>query len=105
MLNFNLSIMSKKEKSKPNNSAQKSGDFNYLFLGTIILSFAGVSFGNFLVDPSDIFRHNQPFNLTLNKTEKNNYDRLYQTIDVINIKPERIIIGSSRVKQGVVIPM
>ncbi|MDJ0843429.1 MAG: hypothetical protein QNJ08_04245, partial [Crocosphaera sp.] len=77
---------------------QKSGSFNYLFLATIILSFAGVSFGNFLVDPYDIFRHNQPFNLTLNKTEKNNHDRLYKTIDVINIKPEIIIIGSSRVK-------
>ncbi len=100
MLNFNFKINSHQEKSKSTNIVQKSASFNYLFLGTILLSFAGISFGTFLVDPYDLFRHNKPFDVQLQKTEKINHDRLYKTIDVINIKPEIILIGSSRVKQG-----
>ncbi|MGK7954363.1 MAG: hypothetical protein AB4063_03725 [Crocosphaera sp.] len=55
---------------------------------------------NFSIDPYDIYRHNQPFESRLSKPEKVKHDRLYKTLDVINIKPEIILIGSSRVKQG-----
>ncbi|MDJ0601544.1 MAG: hypothetical protein QNJ37_22200 [Crocosphaera sp.] len=100
MLNFNSGVASSQTKSKLSNTVQKSASFNYFFLGTVLLSIAGISFANFSIDPYDLFRHNQPFDLKLDKTEKINHDRLYKTLDVIHIKPEIILIGSSRVKQG-----
>ncbi|WP_107667513.1 hypothetical protein [Cyanothece sp. BG0011] len=100
MLNFNREITFHKKKSKLTNHVQKATSFNYLFFGTLLLGITGISLGNFLIDPYDIFRHNNPVDLKLRKPEKIEQDRLYKTIDVINIKPEIILIGSSRVKQG-----
>lgn len=100
MLNFNLEITSHQKKRKLDNTVQKAASFNYLFFGTILLGIGCISFGNFVIDPYDIFRHNNLFELQLRKPEKIEQDRLYKTIDVINIKPEILLIGSSRVKQG-----
>ncbi|MEL4893863.1 hypothetical protein [Crocosphaera sp. Alani8] len=100
MLNFNSQIALAKKRLKPNSLDKKYTSFNCFFLGTLVLSVTGIVLGNFLVDPYDVFRHNKPFDLKLQKTEKIEQDRLYKTTDVINLKPEIILIGSSRVKQG-----
>ncbi|MGB5594874.1 MAG: hypothetical protein WBM32_15720 [Crocosphaera sp.] len=100
MINFNLRLTSTQKKSKAANLVKKTSQFNYLLLGTIALSSLGISLGNYLIDPYDIFRYNNIFYLKLIKPEKLSYDRLFKTIDIININPEIIIIGSSRAKQG-----
>ena len=79
---------------------RKTVSFNYLFLTTVILSISGISLANFVVDPYDIFRHNQPFKSPLTKPEKLDHGRLYKAIDIINLKPNIILLGSSRMKQG-----
>ena len=101
MINFNLGTTSNDKKQKPINIVQKSASFNCWLLGTILLAISGISLANFLIDPYDIYRHNQPFELTLVKPEKSNHDRLYKTIDIINLKPNIILLGSSRMKQGI----
>ena len=100
MLKFNLGITSQKNQSKAIKIRQKYSSFNYLFLGTIVLSISGISLANFLIDPYDIFRHNKLWESNLTKPEKSNQDRLYKTIDIINIKPDIILLGSSRLKQS-----
>jgi hypothetical protein len=100
MINFNLRFASSQKKSKKANLVKKTSQFNYLLLGTIALSSLGISFGNYLIDPYDIFRYHKFVDVKLIKPEKLSYDRLFKTIDIINIKPEIIILGSSRAKQG-----
>ena len=85
MLKFNLGITSQKNQSKAIKIRQKYSSFNYLFLGTIVLSISGISLANFSIDPYDIFRHNKLWESNLTKPEKSNQDRLYKTIDIINI--------------------
>lgn len=100
MSNLTLEKKQNKKRAKSLKVVKKSASFNCFFLGTILLSVAGISLGNFIVDPYDIFRHNQPFESPLIKPEKSNHGRLYKTIDIINIKPNVILLGSSRMKQG-----
>ena len=100
MLNFNFNITANPDQSKPINSVKKYARFNYFLLGTIFVSLASMSSFNFIVDPYDIFRHNQWWELNLTKPEKLSHDRLYKTIDIIHLKPEIILLGSSRMKQG-----
>ncbi|MGK7938879.1 MAG: hypothetical protein AB4062_01705 [Crocosphaera sp.] len=100
MLNFKFNIKSQTDQSKPINLVKKYTRFNYFILGTIFVSLTSISLFNFLVDPYDIFRHNHWWELNLTKPEKPKHDRLYKTIDIIHLKPEIILLGSSRMKQG-----
>ncbi|MEA5509117.1 hypothetical protein VB715_05005 [Crocosphaera sp. UHCC 0190] len=97
---FSRSETSLKQKKGKALTWNTYSQFNLLFLSTLMLSLTGVSLVNFIVDPYDIFRYHNPLEAKLVKPEKLNYDRLYKTIDIINIKPEVIILGSSRAKQG-----
>lgn len=79
----------------------KYRQFNLLLLLFTSLPIVTVSGVNWLVDPYQVF--NTPNFLGINhiKPEKDNNDRLYKALDIIRLKPKTIIVGSSRVKQGI----
>lgn len=75
--------------------------FNYWFFIFIFIPLLGVALFNYIIDPYDIF--NRPYfgKINHNKIEKDNNDRLFKAIDIIRIKPITVLLGSSRIKQGI----
>jgi hypothetical protein len=86
---------------KPNKELNCHQLFNLLFLGSILSSLTLVGLFNFLVNPYGIFQSPLIPKFNVYKIEKENYDRLYKTADVIRLKPKTIILGSSRAKRGI----
>ncbi len=92
------------KKNKPISNIRSNSTFqfyNVFLLIAISLPIVSVGFVNWLIDPQDVF--NTPDYLGVNniKPNKNNNDRLFKAVDITRIKPEIIIIGSSRTKQGI----
>ena len=75
--------------------------FNLIYLSFILVSMLGVGLFNYIIDPYGIF--NQFYLTKLNdiKPKKDDNDRLFKAVDIINLRPTTVIIGSSRTKQGI----
>ncbi|MEA5536053.1 hypothetical protein [Crocosphaera sp. XPORK-15E] len=97
---FSRSETSLKQKKGKGLTWNTYSHFNVLFFSTLMLSLTGISLVNFLFDPYDIFKYYNPIEPKLVKPEKLSHDRLFKAIDVINLQPEIIFLGSSRTKQG-----
>ncbi|MGY6530727.1 MAG: hypothetical protein ACXITR_12465 [Cyanobacterium sp.] len=75
----------------------------FIWLFFTFLSFSMISVGsfNYLINPYGIFNHDLLSNFNHEKPRKDNNDRLFKAIEIINIKPDVVMIGSSRIKQGI----
>jgi len=75
--------------------------FNLLFGFSIAVPLLMVSGFNFLIDPYGVY--NEFFilrELNYYKPKKEDNDRLYKSIEILHLKPNTILLGSSRVKRG-----
>lgn len=75
--------------------------YNYCLLGITAIPIMTVGLINWLVDPQDIFKTPNYWNINHEKITKDRNDRLYKAVDVVRLQPDIIIIGSSRTKQGI----
>jgi len=74
--------------------------FIWLFFTFLSSSMITVGGFNYLINPYGIFNHDLLSNLNHEKPRKDNNDRLFKAVEIINIKPDVVMIGSSRIKQG-----
>ncbi|WP_413175095.1 hypothetical protein [Anabaena azotica] len=74
--------------------------FNKWFLMSIAISILMVVSINFVVDPYGIYKTPNFLGINHVKPKKQFNDRLYKTIDIQQIKPLVVFLGSSRTKQG-----
>lgn len=86
-------------KQKKPSVTKKYKRFNLWFLGAVAVPTLSVGIFNFVIDPYDIFP-SPDIAINQAKPLKDNNDRLFKAIDVINLKPKTVFIGSSRTKQG-----
>ena len=79
----------------------KYKNFSLIFLSTISLLMLTVGLFNYVIDPYGVF--NAFYLPKFNDVKKNKpyNDHLYKPLDIIRIKPKTIIMGTSKVKQGI----
>ncbi len=84
-------------KSKTN---QKYKGFNFLFLATILLIISAVGLFNVFINPYGVF--NTPTIIGINriKPAKFNQDLLLKAVEVTRIKPDVLLLGSSKEQWG-----
>jgi hypothetical protein len=95
--------LTKKETLKldPKPSKKDYFRFNLFFFIMTTLPMVLVALFNIIVDPYDVYKTENLFGINHEKPKKENNDRLFKAIDVINIQPVTVILGSSRTKQGI----
>lgn len=96
-----LVTKSKVEDKKTKLKINKYSQFNLILFFAIFLPMLGAGLFNFIIDPYDIFSSPNLSKLNDVKVNQDNNDRLFKAVDIINIKPITIILGSSRTKQGI----
>lgn len=74
--------------------------FNKLLFFSIFAVLSGVAGLNWLVDPYGVFRVSKVQGFNHEKPQKFDNDRLFKTTDIIHLKPATILLGSSRMRQG-----
>ncbi len=80
------------------NDFLKFNIFLFVFIGLPLL---GVGSFNMFVDPYGVYNKKIIVDgLNHYKPNKENNDRLYKAVDIINLKPNTILLGSSRIKRG-----
>ncbi len=89
-------------KKVPNKSyiASPYRSFSRLLLLSILTIFTSVAAFNWVIDPYGIFNGIKQQGLNHNKPKKLDNDRLFKTADIIHLKPATILLGSSRMRQG-----
>jgi hypothetical protein len=75
--------------------------FYRLLLVTIVALLSTVAGINWLVDPYGIFKTKEIKGLNQNKPQRADNDRLFKAADIIHIRPKTILLGSSRMRQGI----
>jgi hypothetical protein len=91
---------SKKKKTRSSNH-RNYFNFNLVLLLATALPMFAVALFNYTIDPYDVFNTPNYFGLNHSKPKKDNNDRLFKALDITRLKPNTIIIGSSRTKQGI----
>jgi hypothetical protein len=71
--------------------------FNSLFLVIALLPIGLLGIVNFTIDPYGIFNTFSWAKINLLKSEQDNNLRVYKAAEVINLKPQKILLGSSKV--------
>ena len=92
-----LSFLNQKNRAKRN----KFATYNYSLIAIASIPIFLIGLFNWAIDPQDIFKTPNYGNLNHEKINKDNNDRLYKAIDIIRLRPDTIIMGSSRTKQGI----
>jgi hypothetical protein len=75
--------------------------FNSTFLITVGIALLGTGIMNIAIDPFGVFQIPKIQGFTQDKPGKRDNDRIFKTADIIYTQPKTIIIGSSRVRQGI----
>jgi len=75
--------------------------FNLTFLITVGIALLGTGAMNIAIDPFGVFHIPKIQGFSQDKPGKKDDDRLFKTSDIIYIQPKTIIMGSSRVRQGI----
>ncbi|MGK7931297.1 MAG: hypothetical protein AB4041_07675 [Microcystaceae cyanobacterium] len=75
--------------------------FNQLLLTTIFTILSAVVGINWLVDPYGIFKTPKIQGFNQDKPQRADNDRLFKTADIIHVRPKTILLGSSRMRQGI----
>jgi hypothetical protein len=96
------SILAASKKHKKNQSvSQKYRQFNWLFLATALSPMLLVGGFNIFIDPYGVYNSLLVDGLNQAKPRKMENDRLFKAIDIIRIKPITVLLGSSRMRQGI----
>ncbi len=75
--------------------------FLTILLATFALILLPIAILNWAVDPFDLFQH-KLFGLTrANKAQVERHQRLVKAADIMKLKPEGLVLGSSRVLEGI----
>ena len=75
--------------------------FTYVFLATTLAPVLGIGLFNFAIDPYGIFNSIELDKINSEKPEKVSQDRLFKALDITRLKPEIVVLGSSRVQWGI----
>ncbi|GAB4529269.1 MAG: hypothetical protein Tsb0014_11140 [Pleurocapsa sp.] len=75
--------------------------YNFLFILATCLPVLTVGIFNWAIDPYDLFDTPNYWGVNHEKPKKDNNDRAFKAVDITRIKPQTIIMGSSRTKQGI----
>ena len=74
--------------------------FNRAFLMTVVSIVFGVGAFNFIMDPYGVMNTPKIHRLNKLKPTKENHTRLFKAVEVIRLKPQHIILGTSRANLG-----
>ncbi|MBP0028550.1 hypothetical protein [Roseofilum sp. Guam] len=75
--------------------------FNILFFSFMALPLIVVGSFNMIIDPYGVYDEKfVVYGLNHHKPNKENNDRLYKAIEIIHLKPNTILLGSSRMKRA-----
>ncbi|MGF1481785.1 MAG: hypothetical protein ACFB4I_20270 [Cyanophyceae cyanobacterium] len=98
----NHSLLKRQKACEKRNRQQSNyASYNCFLILIAAIPVAIVAFLNWTIDPLDIFKTPNYWQLNHEKPRKDNNDRLFKAVDVIRLQPEIIIGGSSRTKQGI----
>lgn len=75
--------------------------FNAFFFGAILTTLLGVGSLNLVINPYGIFTIPKIQGLTQDRPRQKDNDRLFKATDIIHLRPKTVVIGSSRVRQGI----
>lgn len=75
--------------------------FNTLFFLTTFILIGMVGIFNYVIDPYGLYGSAIFKGINNYKPKKDDNDRLYKAADIIRVKPQTVIIGSSRTKRGI----
>jgi hypothetical protein len=75
--------------------------FTYFFLTSTFSSLLASGFFNFAVDPYGVFKTPKFLGINYYKPEQKSQDRLLKAIEITQLKPQIVILGSSRVQWGI----
>ncbi|MEM8807150.1 MAG: hypothetical protein AAGF01_14095 [Cyanobacteria bacterium P01_G01_bin.38] len=75
--------------------------FNRIWVAATVLPMLAVGGLNWLIDPYDIYVGPEIVGFNHLKTSSNENDRLHKAAAVMHQKPQAIVLGSSRTKQGI----
>ncbi len=78
-----------------------AGRFTFVWLLTMLCSLGGVIVGNWLVNPYGLYASPTVAGFNQLKTGRSDRDRLIKAAAIIEQKPQHLIIGSSRTRQGI----
>jgi hypothetical protein len=101
MINKTMKLLTRKNTQKTNKTQSKYFKFTLSFAFITSIPLLTVGLFNVIIDPYNAY--DSPILLGINqeKPKKENNDRLFKALDIIRKKPEIIILGSSRTKQGI----
>ena len=74
--------------------------FNFVLLLASLVPLVGVATINYIIDPYGVFAFPQINKVNNLKPEQKNTGRIYKSFDIRKIKPQIILLGSSRVEDG-----
>lgn len=77
------------------------GRFTFVWLLTVVCSLGSVAIGNWLVNPYGLYASPTVAGFNQLKTGRSDRDRLVKAAAIIQQKPQHLIIGSSRTRQGI----
>ncbi|MGF1541595.1 MAG: hypothetical protein ACFCU5_14285 [Pleurocapsa sp.] len=80
---------------------KKNYYYNFILIVAALLPVVTVGVVNWAIDPYDLFNTPNYWGINHEKPKKDNNDRSYKAADITRIKPQVIIMGSSRTKQGI----
>ncbi len=101
MINEIITKSSNRIKSKKLVKINPYQKFYLTFFLITLMPILGASIFNYIIDPYGIFNSPKLQKFNDAKIKKDDNDRLFKTVDIIKRKPDTIILGSSRTKQGI----
>jgi hypothetical protein len=104
MENYNSAkylLLKTKKSSQKKRQKNKFAIYNYGFFGVVAIPILIIGALNWAIDPQDIFKTPNYWQVNHQKINKDNNDRLFKAVDIIRLQPNGVIAGSSRTKQGI----
>ena len=95
---FSLNFFQPSQKKRRKESKYRR--FNLLVLAAAFTPMAAVGLFNVALDPYGVFNSPKIAGINQSKPRKGNSDRLFKAADIIRLKPATLLVGSSRVRQG-----
>jgi hypothetical protein len=98
---FNSKVSKQQKKQSRVRYSTKFFNYNLLLSTVAAIPLLAVGLFNWAIDPYDLFNTPNYWGVNHEKPKKDNNDRAFKAADIIRIKPQVIIAGSSRTKQGI----
>lgn len=84
-----------------NQSSQQFKHFIQIFLSLTLFVIFITGLINLIIDPIQVYQTPTFTHLNYHKTELGNYNSLYRALQISRLKPEGILLGSSRMSAGI----